>query len=230
MKARDIMTTAVHSVRPETPVSEIASLMTERHISGVPVLDEHGKLIGIVSQSDLIHRREIGTEPKRKWWLRVFGDPDALAREYTKTHGLHARDVMTRHIVSVNADADLAEVAAMLDTNKIKRVPVVRAGMLEGVITRSDLVRALSKAARKPNADALDDATLQRQLTKKMNEQPWLNASYINLVVEKGSVEIWGFASSQAQRDALLVLIEETGGVKAIDDHLHIRRPAMVEL
>ena len=90
MKARDVMTTAVHSVRPETPVKEIARLMLEQHISGVPVLDATGQLVGVVSQSDLIHRHEIGTEPRRKWWLRLFDDADVSAREYTKTHGLKA--------------------------------------------------------------------------------------------------------------------------------------------
>ena len=227
MKARDVMTTAVHSVRPETPVKEIARLMLEQHISGVPVLDGTGRLVGVVSQSDLIHRHEIGTEPRRKWWLRLFDDADVSAREYTKTHGLKARDVMTRQVVSVNASAELADVASVLDTNKVKRVPVLRAGMLEGLITRSDLVKALINAAQPPNSANVDDSTLQRRLSEKMKAQSWLNTGYLNVLVEDGTVRLWGFARSHAQRDALRVLVEETDGVKAVEDHLQVRQVAV---
>ena len=146
MKARDIMTTAVLSVRPETTIREVAALMTERHVSGVPVVNADNRLVGIVSQGDLLHRRELGTESKHKWWLSMFADPDRMAREYSKAHGLRAQDVMTRHVTSVQEDADLADVAAILDRSKIKRVPVLRDGGMVGIITRSDLVKALSQA------------------------------------------------------------------------------------
>ena len=132
MKARDIMTRDVIAVRPDTSVRDIATLMVEKHISGVPVLTDNGKLIGMVSQSDLLHRAEVGTERKHKWWFRIFADSRALAREYAKTHGLKAHDIMSRYVVSVRDDAELRDVADILDKRRIKRVPVIQEDRVVG--------------------------------------------------------------------------------------------------
>ena len=144
MKAQDIMTREVATVRPETSVREIAALMMEKNISGVPVVSDDGAIVGIVSEGDLLHRAEVGTERKHKWWFQIFADSDAAAREYAKAHGLSARDVMSRYVISVRDDADLRDVADILDSHRIKRVPVLHDGRLVGIISRRDLVRALS--------------------------------------------------------------------------------------
>lgn len=224
MKARDIMTTAVISVRATTPVREVASLMIEKHISGVPVLGADGKVQGIVSQSDLLHRHELGTEIKRKWWLRAFSDPDRLATEFTKSHGLRAGDVMTRHVVSVQEDADLADVAAILDRNKIKRVTVLRNGELVGLISRTDLVNALKDSPATAAGAPIENAVLHRVLADKMKAQPWLSTGYLNMIVSNGAVQLWGHVESQVQHRALRVLIDETAGVTQVDDHLVVGR------
>ena len=145
MKARDIMTRDVATVRPETSVRDIAALMMEKHISGVPVVDDDGTIVGIVSEGDLLHRTEVGTERKHKWWFRVFADSDAAAREYAKAHGRAAHDVMSRYVISVRDDAEVRDVADILDKQRIKRVPVVRDGRLVRTISRRDLVRELSR-------------------------------------------------------------------------------------
>ncbi len=223
MKANEIMTKTVISIGPETPVREVAALMTEKRISGLPVV-ANGKVLGIVSQSDLLHRQELRTEAKHKWWLRVFSDPDRLATEYTKSHGLKAADVMTRRVVSVTEDTALADVAATLDRNGIKRVPVLSGGRLVGLIARSDLVKALTQAPSPIKAAAVDNGTLQRTLSDKMKAQDWLSATYLNTVVEDGRVELWGYIDTAAQHRALRVLVEETTGVKAVEDHLIVGR------
>lgn len=227
MKARDIMTTNVLMVRPDAPVREVATLMTERHVSGVPVISADNKIVGIVSQSDLLHRKELGTEARRKWWLRVFGDSDTMAREYTKAHGLKAQDVMTRHVTSVQEDAELADVAAILDRNKIKRVPVVRDGKVVGIIARSDLVKALSKSPATASSANVDNGTLHRTLTDKIRSLPWLETSFLNVVVNDGVVRLWGYVGSNDQRRALRVLVEETEGVKSVEDNLTVGFPTM---
>jgi len=227
MKAHEIMTTAVVTAKPETPVQEIAALMTAKRISGVPVLGTQGHLLGMVSQSDLLQRKEIGTVPRHKWWLRVFSDPDRLAREYSKTHGMRAQDVMTRHVITVQADANLNEVAAILDRSKIKRVPVLRDGKMVGLIARSDLVKVLSQTASAEATGNVHDGDLQRVLNDKMKSQPWLDASFLNVIVENGTVQLWGLVSSDDQREALRTLVEETAGVKKVDDRLSVGRPAM---
>lgn len=227
MKARDVMTTTVISIEPAMPVKDIAALMSQKQISGVPVVATDGRVIGIVSQGDLLHRHELGTEPRRRWWLKAFIDPDSLAREFIKTHGVKAADVMSRTVTSVGPDTDLADVAAILDSRKIKRVPVLADGRIVGLITRTDLVKALARAPTTKRTASVDDATLQRVLADKMKAQHWLDASFISLVASNGMVELTGFAASPDQRKALRVLIEETAGVKKLDDRLTVGFPSM---
>jgi CBS domain-containing protein len=199
--------------------------MMEKHISGVPVLTNNGKIIGMVSQSDLLHRAELGTERKHKWWFRTFADSNALAREYAKAHGLKAHDIMSRYVVSVRDDAELRDVADILDSHRIKRVPVVQEGRLVGIITRGDLVRALSQVQISKAAKKIDNAALHKTLHDRIRTQPWINDSYINLTVNDGVVELWGFVVSTDQQAALRTLVEETEGVSRVEDKLSIAGP-----
>ncbi len=227
MKAQEIMTRDVVCVRPTQPVSEVAALMSEKHISGVPVVEDNGHVIGVISESDLLHRPELGTERKRKSWLRIFADPDDLAREYAKAHGMRAHDVMSRHVVSVKADADMQQVADTLENHNIKRVPVISDGKLVGIISRGDMIKALSQLDVTRTAKALDDGTIHKALLDKLREASWLDTSYINLIVKDGVAEAWGFVNSADQRVALRVLVEGAEGVTSFDDHLKVGVPNM---
>ena len=222
MKARDVMTRDVVTVTGATSVHEVARLMTERHISGVPVVSADGALLGIISQSDLLHRAELGTERKKKAWLRFFQDRDSMAAEFAKSHGLKVQDVMTRTLVSVHEDAELQDVATTLASSNIKRVPVVRDGKLVGIVSRGDLVRALSAQPSAAAAGRLSDAELRQALLEKMRKQPWLNSSYLNVIVANGTVELWGMIESDQQRKALRVLVDEQPGVQGVDDKLKV--------
>ena len=225
MKAREVMTRDVITVRPDTSVREIAALMTDKHISGVPVLTDDGKLVGMVSQSDLLRRAEVGTERKHKWWFKILGDPSALAGEYVKAHGMKAHDIMSRYVISVRDDAELRDVADILDKRRIKRVPVVQADHLVGIITRGDLVRALSQAQISKAVENIDNAALHATLHDRLRSQPWVNDNYISLAVNDGIVELWGFVDTVEQRDALRILVEETDGVKRVDDRIRVGVP-----
>jgi CBS domain-containing protein len=212
-------------VSPDTSVRDIAALMMEKHISGVPVLTNNGKIIGMVSQSDLLHRAELGTERKHKWWFRTFADSNALAREYAKAHGLKAHDILSRYVVAVRDDAELRDVADILDSHRIKRVPVVQEGRLVGIITRGDLVRALSQVQISKAAKKIDNAALHKTLHDRIRTQPWMNDSYINLTVNDGVVELWGYVVSTDQHNALRALVEETDGVSRVEDKLSVAGP-----
>lgn len=214
------MTKDVVTVSRSTPVAEIAAILVKHRISGVPVVTGDQRVIGIVSESDLMHRAETGTEIRRKWWLTRFGDPDRMAQEYTKAHGLRAEHVMSRTVVSVRQEADAGEVADVLDRHHIKRVPVLDNGKLVGLITRSDLVRALAGVEiGKPIARSSNGA-VQKALIETIGAQPWLNAAYLTPVVNDGVVDLWGYIGSEEQRKALYVLIEEVAGVRQIRDHM----------
>ncbi len=154
MRAMDVMTTNVITVSPDTSVQEVATLLSERGISGVPVVDAENRLVGIVSEGDLLHRVETGTDRRpdrrsgrrRSWWLDTVGSDEELARDYVKSHGRTAKDVMTSEVISVSETTELADIANLLETKRIKRVPVVRDGRLVGIVSRANLVRALAAA------------------------------------------------------------------------------------
>ena len=225
MKAREIMTRDVIAVRPQTSVRDVAALMVEKRFSGVPVLTDEGKIVGIISESDLLHRAEVGTERRRKWWFRAFGDSNQLAQDFAKAHGLKAHDVMSRYVISVREDAELRDVADILDNRRIKRVPVVEGNRLVGIITRGDLVRALSRMQISKEAKKIDNATLHETLHERIRTQPWINQSYISVSVNDGVVELWGVVDTADQHSALRALVEETDGVSRVEDKISVGIP-----
>ena len=222
MEAKEIMTRDVATVTPEASVREAAGIMTERRVSGVPVVGADGRLVGVLTATDLLHRVETGTEKRPSWFAKFISNPDQMARQYAKSHGLKVYEVMSRHVIAVRDDAGLSEVADVLDTNKLKRVPVVRGGGLVGIISRGDLVRVLSQASVGTPVVNSDDPTLQRNIMEQIRKQPWLDSAYLNITVKDSIVEAWGTVPSVDQRNALRVLIEEFAGVIRIEDHLKI--------
>jgi CBS domain-containing protein len=222
MQARDVMTKDIVTVSPEATVGEIAALLVTHRIGAVPVVSAEGRLVGIVSQTDLVHRSETGTEKRRKWWLEAFADPDIKAQQYVKSHGHKAEDVMTRHVVSVSESASLAEVADVLDTHSVRQVPVVSEGRLAGMISRADLVRVLAEVSITAPAVRPDNGALQKAIWDAVKAQPWLKTAYVNLAVKDGVVELWGAVDSEEQRRALKVLIEGVPGVVTVQDQVSL--------
>ena len=218
MNAQEAMTRDVVTVRPHTTVGEIADLLVRHRISAVPVVSDDNRVVGIVSQTDLGHRSETGTEKRRKWWLDIFADSDTKAREYIKSHGLKAEDVMSRIVVSVSKDASLSEVADVLDTHRIRQVPVMDGGKLVGMISRADLVRKLAEVKVAAPAARPDGGALQKAIWDEIKAQSWLRSAYVNLAVKDGVVELYGAVGSDEQRHALRVLVEAVSGVRKVED------------
>lgn len=231
MHAADIMTREIVTVRPDTSIADLARLMSERRISGAPVVDDAGRLVGIVSVSDLVHRVETGTQRKRKWWAALFTDAQTLARNFVKTHGTQVSDVMTRKVVCVAADSVLRHVADVLDRHAIKRVPVLEAGKLAGLISRSDLVRAVVHAmATGPTPAPNDDGAVQKAIIERMDAQPWLLPTLVTPVVTASRIELYGYVASEEQRRAVNLLVSEVAGERRIEDQLQIGLPAFGEV
>jgi CBS domain-containing protein len=219
MNAKDIMTSPVVTVGPETSVREIAALLLERRISGVPVL-EKGRIVGLVSEADLLHRHEIGTDrvDTGSWWLRLFS-ADPSPGDYVKSHARRARDVMTREVVSVTADTSASEIANLLESRGIKRVPVLRGKRLIGIVSRANLIQALAvdRRSRKPVRPS-DDNTIRERLLSELERQPWWRMSS-NLIVTDGIVHYWGIINSEDERRAARVAAENVPGVHKVEDH-----------
>ena len=223
MQARDVMTTKVVAVGPETPVNTIAALLLERRISAVPVIDEERRVLGIVGEGDLMRREEL--TPRSSWWLTAFGDPEALAQEFVKLHGQQAKDVMTREVVTISEETPLAEIAVLLEKHGIKRVPVLREGRLVGIVSRADLLRGLAVRGLKPMTPvAQDDASIRAQLLDVLQREPWAGAHFLSIVVDDGVVHFWGLVHSDAERQALRVAAESIPGVREVKDHLRLWR------
>jgi len=220
MKAHEAMTREVITVGPSTAVREIAALLVRHRISAVPVVFDDGRVIGIVSQTDLGHRSETGTEKRRKWWLELFADANSKARDFIKSHGIVAQDVMTRFVVSVSKDADLSEVAEILDTHRIRQVPVMQDGKLVGTISRADLVRKLAEVKISAPATRPENGALQKAIWERMEAQRWLDAALVNISVKDGAVELWGAVASDEQRRALRILVQGVSGVQRVEDNV----------
>jgi len=219
MRARDLMTFPVATVEPQTPIAEVARILHERRISAVPVLAD-GKLAGIVSEADLLCRHEIGTDYATSgdsWWARVF-IPAGSPPQYIRTHGTRARDVMTSDVVSVGEDAPLARVAMLLVSRNIRRLPVMRGGELVGIVSRSDLVRALAGVPRVTPANQ-SDASMQERLEAELEREPWWRAPYSNVTVRDGVVYFYGLIGSEPERRAARVAVESVLGERPVEDH-----------
>jgi CBS domain-containing protein len=226
MRAMDVMTTNVITVDPDTSVQAVAALLAERGISGVPVVNSANQLVGILSEGDLLHRVETGTERRsgrrRSWWLDTIGSDAELARDYVKSHGRSAKDVMTRDVISVSDTTDLADIATLLETRRIKRVPVVRDGKLVGIVSRANLVRALAAAGSQLTADtATDDRTIRRKLLAELRDQKWVHTWAADIIVRDGIVHIWVSDDRPGEeRQALRVAAENIPGVRGVEEHI----------
>jgi len=221
MKAREVMTPNVVSVPAGMGVPEVAKLLLERRISAVPVVDASEHVVGVISEGDLIRRPEIGTDKPRSRWLSFFMSDEDRARDFMKTHGLHAKDVMSQPVVSVSPEATLTDVVNLMTARRIKRVIVLEHGKLAGVVTRSDLLRTLHAREALPTEGVpRDDSSIRERILKTIDEQGWAASAIINVQVTDGTAYLWGVVDSEEQRKAILIAVEGVPGVRAIEDHL----------
>jgi len=223
MKARHVMVSPVITVKPSASVQEVAKILLERRISAVPVVDDQGKLVGIVSEGDLMHRAEAGTERKRSWWLRGFIGDETLAAEYVKAHARKVADVMTRQVISASPDSPLSEIASLLEKNSIKRVPIVKDGYLVGIVSRANLIQAVA-SGRKELDIPVSDTVIRDKILAGLKAEGWAHTGLLNVTVNNGVVDIWGITGSDAERKAIRVAAELVPGVCAVHDNM-IKRP-----
>lgn len=225
MRAMDIMTTHVITIGPDASVQELATLLSERAISGVPVIDSDNRLVGVATEGDLLHRTETGTEHptgrRRSRWLDSLASDRELAREYVKSHGRKVSDIMTRDVVTVSDTTELADIANLLETRRIKRVPVLRDGRVIGIVSRANLVRALSAAPRVPASEGEDDRGMRAKLLAELSGQEWAKVWAADIIVRDKVVHLW-FSSDQPEeeRHAMRIAAENLPGVRKVEQHI----------
>jgi CBS domain-containing protein len=224
MRAQDIMTRRVVTVTEDTSINEIASLLDKFLISAVPVVDSNNRVVGIVSEGDLVRRQEIGTDTHRgSWWLGLLTERSDLAQEYVKSHGKQARDVMTKEIITVVEDTPVSEIAEILEKNHIKRVPVIRDDALVGLVSRANIVQQLASGREIKITVPADDITVRNEVERTLNDQPWASTGTTAVTVNKGKVELWGIVESEAERDATRIALETLSGVVSVGDYRGLR-------
>jgi CBS domain-containing protein len=221
MFARDVMVAPVITVKPYSTIKAVADLFWKRRISGAPVVDDNGKIVGMITEGDLVYRSELKTDRPHPYWFLQAAGKETLATEYAKSHAKHVSDVMTKSVVTASPDTSLSEIASLMEKNFIKRVPIVASGQLVGIVTRANLVQALASAPRELDF-TLSDSTIRSKLLAELNKQPWAVASRLNVIVHGGIVELWGTTSSEAEKEAFRVAAESSPGVCGVGNHLRV--------
>ena len=225
MNAADIMTTAVICIRPDEPILQAARLLLSERITALPVVDENERLVGIVSEGDLVRRAEIGTERRRT----LAGNQAELASDYLKAHGRTVSDIMSRLVVVAEEGTELPVIADQMEKFNIKRLPVVRHGKVVGIVSRANLLqglvargaRAADTGAKAADAD-VSDGDLRLEIQRKLDQEPWSQTLVRNVIVHQGHVELWGHAETAVQSNACRVAIESVPGVTSVANHLMV--------
>ena len=220
MRAEDIMTRQVVTISPETTVEAAARLMLERRISGLPVVDESGALVGLVTEGDLLRRAETGTDRQHSAWLALLLGPGRLARDYVQEHGRQCHEVMTRRVFCVAPETLVAEVVREMERHRIKRVVVAKDGQLVGIITRANLLQALADTLSTSTPRATGDAALRKRVLAEIDKQPWTPRASLDVDVKDAVVTLRGTITDERERAALRVLAENVPGVKSVRDEL----------
>lgn len=221
MNAADTMTREVITASPTMALEEAVQLMLSHRISGLPVIDSSGALVGIVTEGDLLRRSETHTEQPLSWWRAVLLGTQRLADRYVHSHARQVGEVMTRSVVSVAPGTPLADVVALMEARGVRRLPVVQDGKLVGIVSRADLLRALERfLQRSSESVACQDSELRRRVLRQLATQRWVPAALVDIGVNEGVVELRGFVLNEGQREALRVLAENTPGVRRVIDNL----------
>lgn len=230
MQAEAIMTTPVVTIDPGASIADAAELMLARKIGCLPVVRDDGTVVGIISEGDFLRRQELGTQRVRPRWLEVVLGPGKIANDYVLANGRRIDEVMTRQVVSAPADASLVEIVGLMIENNIKNVPIVQAERLVGIVTRTDLLRPLSRILPKSGATTADDESIRKNVLAELQSQAWSGGDLIGVSVDRGAVELSGAIFDERQRQAAVVAAENVAGVKAVKDSLFRVGPLSVLL
>jgi len=219
MRAHQIMTRSVATVAPDATIVDAANIMLGRHISGLPVVDASGKLVGIVSEGDFIRRTEIGTGRRRGRWLQFILGPGKSASDFVHEHGRRIAEVMTESPVTITEDTSLADIADLMERKNVKRLPVLRGDEVVGMITRANLLQAVASLAYQIPDPTADDDHIRSRIVHAIEKTDWC-PSGLNVIVRDGIVHLSGVILEEEARQAAVVAAENVKGVTKVHDHL----------
>jgi CBS domain-containing protein len=220
MKASDVMTRPVTTVGPDDTVAHAVRLMLQKRVSGLPVVDSAGRLVGMVTEGDFLRRSEIATQRKRPRWLEILMGHGKLADEYTRSHGRKIHEIMTEDPVSIGEDASLEQIVSLMEKRRIKRVPIVRDDRVVGIVSRANLLHALASLSKETTSRPAGDADIRKALLAELGKERWAPVGALDVIVRNGVVDLWGTITDDRERQAMIVAAENIAGVKTVRDHL----------
>jgi CBS domain-containing protein len=219
MKAQDVMVRDVLTIKPDADVADAIKLLAEHDISALPVVAADGRLVGILSEADLLARAENG-DHRHSRWVEAFMPASRLAQEFAKVHGKKVSEVMSTNVISASEDAPVSEIATLLERHRIKRVPIVAHGKVVGIVSRSNLIQALASSGGALDAKRESDRSVRLELLDRLGRQKWTDFGSRNVTVEDGVVHLWGLVGSESERKALIALAEGVTGVSDVADEM----------
>lgn len=219
MRAHQIMTRPVITVTPDASILDAANTMLRQHVSGLPVVDATGKLVGIVSEGDFIRRSEIGTQRKRGRWLKFLLGAGATATDYSHGHGRRVSDVMTPEPITVAEGSTLEQIVTTMEKNGVKRLPVMQGDKLVGIISRANLLQAVASLAREIPDPTADDDHIRSRIIREFEKNDW-SPFGLNVIVRDGIVHLSGVITDEDSRQAARIAAENIAGVRKVHDHL----------
>lgn len=220
MKVSDIMTPDVLSVSPDASVATATELMLQKRISGLPVVDDQGTLVGIVTEGDFLRRAETDTGRRRPRWIEFFMGVGRLSDEYVRLRGRKVSDVMTHEVQTVPPDAPLEQAVRLMERRHIKRVVVASGGKVVGILTRANLLHAMASFAHEIAPLSAADSGIRERLLAELKNQPWAPLTAVDVTVRNGVVQLSGIITDERQRQALRVAAENIPGVKNVEDNI----------
>ncbi len=225
VRARQVMSRPVITIPADATVYAAAEVLLGSGISAAPVIDADGRMIGIVSEADLMNRPEIGTVPAKSWLQRLLVDEALLARDYVRSHSHHVADVMTKDVVTADEHTELGEIASLMQRHRVRRIPILRDGKVVGIVSRSNLLQGLLSREPLPATGTSSDESIRRTVTAELARHPWASRLGTNVVVDKGVVHLWGHVDAQAAKDAARIAVENIPGVRRVVNNMTIVPP-----
>ena len=222
MKAGDIMTAGAATIGAEASVADAARMMVQLHVSGIPVVETDGKMIGMVTERDLLRRAELGTEKQRPRWFNLWVMPGDDADDYVHAHGRSVRDVMSHQVVSVSAETPLEEVVSIMEKRGFKRLPVLRDGKIVGIISRANFLVALTHRLSDDAPPAADDIAVRRTILEEIEDQTWSGLAMVDVEVIAGKVLLRGTVTDERVRRAVVVAAQTAAGARPVTDSLTV--------
>jgi CBS domain-containing protein len=220
MLTRDIMTERVISVTPDHSVRHAAEIMLDHHISGLPVIDGADRLVGMLTEGDLLRRAELGSPAS------VQGPQ--LSADYIKIHSWCVGDVMTEHAVTVEEAMPVGQIAAIMRSSDVKRLPVLRDGKMVGIVSRADILRAILAAGREEGAPG--DEAIRRAIASRLRDDLKFDPGLVWVTVANGNVHLWGRVASEADRRAAHLAAESVSGVGGVVNGLRVADASAAEV